>query len=64
MMEQWVNGKSYPSTEKHLWKITKQIILVIKNEVLVFVKQIISNLYILADSKSKFTKYHKHTQVQ
>ena len=26
------------STEKHLWKITKQIILVIKNEVLVFVK--------------------------
>ena len=29
---------SCASTEKHLWKITKQIILVIKNEVLVFVK--------------------------
>ena len=27
-----------PSTEKHLWKITKQIILVIKKEVIVFVK--------------------------
>ena len=27
-----------PSTEKHFWKITKQIILVIKKEVIVFVK--------------------------
>ena len=28
----------WPSTEKHFWKITKQIILVIKKEVIVFVK--------------------------
>ena len=34
----WWLCSSKSSTEKHLWKITKQIILVIKNEVLVFVK--------------------------
>ena len=35
-----VNGGHWrlPSTEKHFWKITKQIILVIKKEVIVFVK--------------------------